>query len=105
MDAAIPLTTFVGGGAILISILFFLKPKGLGFIKDLFNKKQSGLKQQIKDLEVKHEAKVIEVHEAEKKAEVSKKKVKDIVEKAKVEIKATGNISDPEKLIEEFDDW
>jgi geranylgeranyl pyrophosphate synthase len=100
------LTTLFGGGAIIISSLYFLfQSGGIGKIKKLFSKNQKDLENKIEELQIKEKEQIIKIQEKEKIIEEKKEKVKEFVEQAKKEIEETGNINNTKKLLEEFNKW
>jgi len=102
----INLTTLFGGGAIIISVLYFLfQSGGVDKIKKLFSKNQEDLENKIKELQIKEKEQIIKIQETEKVIEEKKEKVKEFVEKAKKEIEDTGKVTDAKKLLEEFNKW
>jgi len=102
----INLTTLFGGGAILISSLFFLfQGEGVKKLKKLFGKNQKEIEHKIEELQVKEKEQAIKIQEAEKVIEKKKEEVKELVVQANKEIEKTGKIKDPKKLLEEFNKW
>lgn len=102
----IPLTTVLGGGSIILTLLFFVfRGEGIDKLKKIFGKGQDELKQKIENLELKEAAKIIEVKEAEKKVKEVKKRAINIIKEAKKEVEETGKLDNTEKLLEELDKW
>jgi len=100
------ITTIFGGGAILITSLFFLfKGDGLKNIKKLFGNNQKEIETKIKKLQAEEIKQSIEIKKAEKVLEKKKQKATELIITAKKEIEETGKIKDPKKLLEEFNKW
>lgn len=102
----IPLSTILGGGSILVTLFYFVF-RGGGFdkFKKIFSKNQDMIKEKMERLELQEKVHVMEVKESEAKVKEVKKKVKEFVVKAKKDIEETGKISEPDKLLEEFEKW
>ena len=100
------LSTVFGGGAILITSLFFLfRGNGLKNIKKIFSKNQEEIETKIKKLQVEELEQSIEIKKAEKVLEEKKQKATELITTAKKEIEEIGKIKDPKKLLEEFNKW
>lgn len=102
----IPLSTILGGGSILVTLFYFVfRGGGLNKFNKIFSKNQDMIKNKIEKLELQEKVHVMEVKESETKVKEVKKKVEEFVVKAKKEIEETGKISEPNKLLKEFEKW
>lgn len=100
------LSTIVGTGSIVVTVIFFLLKGGYGDkIKALFAKKQNKIKDKLEKLELQEQVHRIEVREAELKVNQLKSKAETFIKNMKKEIDETGTIKEPEKLLKEFNKW
>lgn len=102
------LSTIFGSIAIIItSIVLFIQKLGLDKIKNLFKKNTvvvNPIEDKTDDMKRAEELS-IKIKEEEKLIEKKKEKIKELIIKTKKEIEETGNITDPKRLLEEFNKW